>query len=75
MIRRDDPVSVAADGYGVAVDDLFANTDTRWSPWRKIDGNDERSAALSALTTIADVWAETMPAEPPHAVGTPTRAA
>jgi polyphosphate kinase 2 (PPK2 family) len=75
VIRRDEPVNVGDDGYAAAVDDLFANTDTRWSPWRRIDGNDERTAALSALTTIADVWAETMPAEPPHVVGTPTRAA
>ena len=75
VIRRDEPVSVGDPGYAKAVADLFANTDTRWSAWRKIDGNDERSAALSALTTIADVWAETMPAEPPRAIGTPTRAA
>jgi len=75
VIRRDDPVSVAEERYPDVLKELFKNTDTRWSPWRKIDGNDERAAALSALTTIADVWAETMPAEPPHAIGTPTRAA
>ena len=75
VIRRDEPVSIGDPGYAGALEELFANTDTRWSPWRRIDGNDERSAALSALTTIADVWAETMPAEPPHAVGAPTRAA
>jgi len=75
VIRRDDAVRVADEGYAKALEELFANTDTRWSPWRRIDGNDERGAALSTLTTLADVWAETMPAEPPHAVGTPTRAA
>ena len=75
VIRRDDVIRVGDDGYAKALDELFANTDTRWSPWRRIDGNDERGAALSTLTTIADVWAEMMPAEPPHAVGTPNRAA
>jgi polyphosphate kinase 2 (PPK2 family) len=75
VIRHGDPVRVADEGYEKAVQELFANTDTRWSPWRKIDGSDERLAGLSALTTIADVWAETMPAEPPHIVGTPNRAA
>ncbi len=75
VIRRDEPVRVADEGYAKAVAELFANTDTRWSPWRRIDGSDERSAGLAALTTIADVWAETMPAEPPHIVGAPNRAA
>jgi AMP-polyphosphate phosphotransferase len=75
VIRRDEPVRVGDEGYAKAVAELFANTDTRWSPWRRIDGSDERSAGLAALTTIADVWAETMPAEPPHIVGTPNRAA
>lgn len=75
VIRRDDPVRVSDERYADIVADLFRNTDTRWSPWRRIDGNEERAAGLSALTTIADVWADTMPAEPPHAVGTPARAA
>jgi polyphosphate kinase 2 (PPK2 family) len=66
---------VATDTFAQALEDLYRNTDTRWSPWRKIDGNDERGAALSALTTIADIWAETMPAEPPHIVESPGRAA
>lgn len=75
VIRRDEPVRVDDPAYAQIVRELFDNTDTRWSPWRRIDGNDERSAGLSALTTIADVWAETMPAEPPHIVGAPNRAA
>jgi polyphosphate kinase 2 (PPK2 family) len=75
VMRRDDPVRVGDEAFAQALADLYSNTDTRWSPWRRIDGNDERGAALSALTTIADIWAETMPAEPPHIVESPTRAA
>jgi polyphosphate kinase 2 (PPK2 family) len=75
VIHRDEPIRVGEDAYTRAVKDLFTNSDTRWSPWRKVDGNDERSAALQALTIIADIWAETMPAEPPHIVSAPTRVA
>jgi polyphosphate kinase 2 (PPK2 family) len=75
VVRREEPIRVATDTFAQALEDLYRNTDTRWSPWRKIDGNDERGAALSALTTIADIWAETMPAEPPHIVESPGRAA
>ena len=75
VMRGDDPIRVEDEAYAQALSDLFENTDTRWSPWRRIDGNDERGAALSALTAIADIWAETMPAEPPHIVESPTRAA
>ena len=72
---EDEPLSVLEPGYSAALAELRANTDTRWSPWRMIDGDDEARAALSALSAIADAWAEAMPAEPPHLIGTPTRAA
>ena len=48
-------------------DDLQQHSDTRWSPWRMIDGDDERRR-VAALSAIADAWAEAMPAEPPHLV-------
>jgi len=67
-IRRDEPVGVADPAYVQALQQLRANTDTRWSPWRMIDGNDEAAAALAALNALADAWAEAMPAEPPHLV-------
>ena len=54
--------------YAEALQQLRANSDTRWSPWRIIDGNDDAKAAIAALSAIADAWAETMPAEPPRAV-------
>jgi polyphosphate kinase 2 (PPK2 family) len=75
MTRREPPIAVGEAAYAEAVADLRANSDTRWSPWRMIDGNDEASATLSALSAIADAWAEAMPAEPPHLVETPGRAA
>ena len=45
--------------------DLFANTDTRWAPWKVIDGNDEASGCLAALAVIADAMEKAMPVEPP----------
>lgn len=71
VIRADQPVSVRDPGYAEALRDLRTYSDTRWSPWRMIDGNDQHSAAVSALSAIADAWAEAMPAEPPRLVGAP----
>ena len=76
VIRGEEEVlSVLDPGYSAALAELRANTDTRWSPWRMIDSDDEPRAALSALSAIADAWADAMPAEPPQLVGKPTRAA
>jgi len=61
-VRADDPA------YLRALEQLRANTDTRWSPWRTIDGDDERQGALAALEVIADAWSKAMPAEPPQLV-------
>ena len=74
VTRKDEPVSVRHEGYAQALKELLANTDTRWSPWRRIDGNDEVSAAVTALNAIADAWADAMPAEPPHLVEGPPSA-
>lgn len=62
FIRADDPA------YQTALAELRANTDTRWSPWRTIDADDEQQAALGALEAIADAWSKAMPAEPPQLV-------
>lgn len=75
VTRRQDPIRVDDDHYSRAVREILANTDTRWSPWHRIDGNDERAGALAALSAIADSWAKAMPAEPPHVVSNPIRAA
>jgi polyphosphate kinase 2 (PPK2 family) len=72
---REEPVIVGDQAYARALHDLRAHSDTRWSPWRMIDGNDERHAAMIALTAIADSWAAAMPMELPHIAGKPTQAA
>ena len=62
VIRADDPA------YQSALEQLRANTDTRWSPWRTIDADDEQQAALAALEAIADSWSKAMPAGPPQLI-------
>lgn len=58
FIRADEPA------YQQALEELRANTDTRWSPWRTIDADDEEQGALSALEAVAEAWSKAMPAEP-----------
>ena len=70
----DQPVAAEDPAYARALEALKANSDTRWSPWIMIDGNDEQAATLAALSAIADAWAEAMPAEMPHLVLPPIRA-
>jgi len=66
--RRDPPVSVADPAYVQAFAELMKNSDTRWSPWKLIDADDERRSTLTALEAVADAWSKAMPAEPPHVV-------
>jgi polyphosphate kinase 2 (PPK2 family) len=75
VAQRDEPVSVREEAYLRALHELRAHSDTRWSPWRMIDGNNERHAAMTALTVIADAWAAAMPMELPRIAGKPTQAA
>jgi polyphosphate kinase 2 (PPK2 family) len=75
LINRDPAVDVGSADYAEALKQLRDNSDTRWSPWRMIDGNDEDQAAIAALSAVADAWAEAMPAEPPQAVPSRGRAA
>ena len=65
FIPADDPA------YQHALEELRANTDTRWSPWRTIDADDEKQAALAALEAIAEAWSKAMPAGPPQLVTAP----
>lgn len=46
--------------------DLFAQTDTRWAPWKIIDANDADAGCIAALSYIADQMEKAMPAEPPE---------
>ena len=75
VMRGEEPLSVRDPAYREALEELKAHTDTRWSPWRIIDANDELEGALAALTAIAGAWAQAMPAEPPRIVSAPTQAA
>jgi len=65
---KDDIVRVGEPAYGKALADLRTYSNTRWSPWHMIDGDDEAAAVIAALTAVADAWAEAMPAEPPRLV-------
>jgi AMP-polyphosphate phosphotransferase len=40
--------------YLKAYTQMFERTDTRWAPWRVIDGNNKKAARVAALTYIAD---------------------
>jgi len=53
--------------YEAALADMFAQTDTRWAPWKGIDGNDKKAARIAALTHIADVLERAVPMTPPPA--------
>jgi polyphosphate kinase 2 (PPK2 family) len=66
---EDEILRVGDVAYARAFEDLRANSDTRWGPWRMIDGDDEPAAVLAALSAIADAWAEAIPSEPPRLVG------
>jgi AMP-polyphosphate phosphotransferase len=70
--RREEPVSVRDSAYVRAFDELKIHSNTRWSPWRMIDGNDEETAAIAAMSAIAEGWRQAMPGEPPHLVSSRT---
>ncbi len=56
-LRRDD--------YLAAMEDMFRLTDTRWAPWKVIDGTHKKYARLKALEHIADVLEKAVPMKPP----------
>jgi polyphosphate kinase 2 (PPK2 family) len=52
--------------YLAAYGDMFAHTDTRWAPWKAIDGNNKKAARIAALTHIADALEAAVPMKPPE---------
>ena len=40
--------------YLKAYHDMFERTDTRWAPWKVIDGNDKKAARIAVLRHVAD---------------------
>ena len=73
--HRELPVQTGDPAYVRAMAELKAHSDTRWSPWKMIESEDDRRATLGALEAIADAWSKAMPAEPPHLVGLNNRVA
>ncbi len=47
--------------YDTAVRQMFAMTNTRWSPWTVIDANDEGASMVIALSAVADTLEEAFP--------------
>lgn len=47
------------------VHEMFAQTDTRWAPWKVIDATDEQAGRIAALTIMADALAKEVSLEPP----------
>jgi polyphosphate kinase 2 (PPK2 family) len=75
VVRSEDRISVRDPAYRRALDELKRHTDTRWSPWKVIDGSDETEAAIAALSAIDEAWQKAMPSEPPRLVRAPGEAA
>jgi len=44
---------------------MFAQTDTRWSPWKVINASDRRGGRIAALEAIAGALEKAMPVDPP----------
>jgi polyphosphate kinase 2 (PPK2 family) len=53
--------------YLAAMEDMFRHTDTRWAPWKVIDGNNKKAARIAALTYIAERLEKMVPLTPPPA--------
>ena len=51
--------------YLAAMADMFQQTDTRWAPWKVIDGNNKKAGRIAALTYIAEALERAVPMIPP----------
>src|SRR3546814_8589681 len=45
--------------------EMFEQTDTRWAPWKVIDGNNKKAARIAALTHVAEALEAAVPMTPP----------
>ncbi len=54
-------------GYLAAIAEMFERTDTRWAPWKVIDGNNKKAARIAALTAVAEALEGVCPDKPPAA--------
>jgi len=51
--------------YLAAIDEMFAQTNTRWAPWKVIDGNNKKAARIAALTHVAEALEAAVSMTPP----------
>ena len=51
--------------YLTAIEEMFAETNTKWAPWHVIDGNNKKAARIAALTTVAEALDKACPTRPP----------
>jgi polyphosphate kinase 2 (PPK2 family) len=51
--------------YLDAMHAMFEYTDTRWAPWKVIDGNDKKAARLAVLSWVVKQMEKVVPADPP----------
>lgn len=51
--------------YLKAMHDMFRQTDTRWAPWKVIDGNDRKGGRIAALTAVIERLEQMVPMEMP----------
>lgn len=58
--------SLGQRGEVIAIlNDIFAQTDTRWAPWIVVDGNDATTASIRAKEMLVTAMEKAMPTEPP----------
>lgn len=53
------------DAYLEAFADMFAETDTRWAPWKVIDGNNQKAARIAVLKHVVEAMEANIPQEFP----------
>jgi AMP-polyphosphate phosphotransferase len=55
------------DDYLIAAQDMLERTDTRWAPWKVVDGNNKKAARIAALAAVAEALEAACPPRPPEA--------
>jgi polyphosphate kinase 2 (PPK2 family) len=52
--------------YLAAINEMFAQTDTRWAPWTVIDGNNQKAARIAVLTHVVSQLEQHVPQDFPE---------
>lgn len=55
--------------YLAAISEMFAQTDTRWAPWRILDANNQEAARIAALEHVVTELESHVPQEFPEVSG------